>query len=88
MLDKRPGLLKTNHVFVPRPVESVQIDKQTVKLYPVVDLTMKPLKRAHAFQINKTALAAPGINQCAMFDVLSAQLNFSTIVNGLLSNWT
>ena len=47
---------KTNHMFVPQALEPVQIDKMTVKLYPVVDLTMKPPERAHAFQINKTAL--------------------------------
>jgi hypothetical protein len=49
MSDKRPGSLKTNYMFVPLPLESVQIDKQTVKLYPVVNLTMKPPLRAHAF---------------------------------------
>ena len=36
-------------VFVPRTLEPVQIDKMTVKLYPVVDSTMKPPERAHAF---------------------------------------
>ena len=45
-------------VFVPRTLEPVQIDKMTVKLYPVVDSTMKPPERAHAFQINKTALSS------------------------------
>jgi hypothetical protein len=62
MSDKSPGLLKMNYMFIPQPLKSVQIDKQTVTLYPVVDLTMKPPKRAHTFQINKTALAAPGID--------------------------
>jgi hypothetical protein len=62
MSDKRPSLLKTNYLFVPWPLKSVQIDKQTVNLYPVVDLTMKPPKCTHAFQINKAALAAPSIN--------------------------
>ncbi len=61
---------KTNYMFIPRTLKPVQIDKMTVKLYPVVDLTMKPPERAHAFQINKTALAAPGINRRLMLNTL------------------
>ena len=40
---------KTNYMFVPRTLKPVQIDKMTVKLYPVVDSTMKPPERTHAF---------------------------------------
>jgi hypothetical protein len=75
-------------MFIPRPLKSVHINKQTVKLYPVISLTMKPPKRAHTFQINKTALAAPGIDRRAMLDTLGAQLNLSAIVDGVLSDWT
>jgi len=81
-------VLKATFMFVPRTLEPVQIDKMTVKLYPVVDLTMKPLERAHAFQINKTALAAPGIDCRLMLDTLGAQLNLSAIVHGILGDWT
>jgi hypothetical protein len=42
MLDKCPGVLKANHMFVSWPFEPVQVDKQTVKLNPVIDLTMNP----------------------------------------------
>jgi hypothetical protein len=79
---------KTNYMFVPQTLEPVQIDKMTVKLYPVVDSTMKPPERAHAFQINKTALAAPGIDCRMMLDTLGAQLNLSSIVDGVLGDWT
>ncbi len=79
---------KTNYMFVSRTLEPVQIDKMTVKLYPVVDSTMKPPERAHAFQINKTALATPGIDRRVMLDTFSAQLNLSVIVDGVLSDWT
>ncbi len=75
-------------MFVPRTLEPVQIDKMTVKLYPIVDSTMKPPEHAHAFQINKTALATPGIDRSMMLDTLGAQLNFSAIVDGVLSKWT
>ncbi len=49
---------------------------------------MKPLERAHTFQINKTALAAPGIDCYMMLDALGAQLNLSAIVDGVLGDWT
>ncbi len=49
-------------MFVPQPLEPVQANKTTLKLYPVINSTMKLPERAHAFQINKTALAAPGID--------------------------
>jgi hypothetical protein len=49
---------------------------------------MKPPERAHAFQINKTALAAPGIDRRMMLDTLGAQLNLSSIVDGILGDWT
>ncbi len=62
-------------MFVPRPLEPVQVDKITVKLYPVVDSTMKPPKRAHVFQTNKAALAVPGIDRRMMLDLtLSAPI--------------
>jgi hypothetical protein len=57
-----------NHMFVPRPLEPVQVDKITVKLYLVVNLTMKPPERAHAFQMNEAALAMPGIDRRMMLD--------------------
>ncbi len=86
MSDAHPNLLKGTYMFVPRPLEPVQVDKQTLKLYPIVDLSMKPPERAHAFQANKTARSAPGINRRAMLDTLSMQLNLSAIVDGILGN--
>ena len=62
---------KAKYMSAPRPLEPVQVDKMTLKLYPVIDSTMKPPERAHAFQINKTALPTPGINCQMMLSVLS-----------------
>jgi hypothetical protein len=75
-------------MFVLWPLKNVQVGKQTVKLYPIVDLSMKPPEHAHVFQTNKTALSIPCIDCCAMLDTLSVQLNLSTIVDGVLGNWT
>jgi hypothetical protein len=74
-------------MFVPRPLEPVQINKMTLKLYPVTDSTIKPPEHAHAFQINKTALAAPGIDCQMILDTLYAQLNLSAIVDSVLGYW-
>jgi hypothetical protein len=74
-------------MFVPQPLKLVQVNKMTVKLYPVVNLTMKPPECAHNFQTNKTALAASGVDRRVMLNTLIAQLNLSAIINGVLGNW-
>ena len=74
-------------MFVPQPLEPVQVDKITDKLYPVIDFTMKPPECAQAFQTNKTNLTVPGIERRMMLDTLGAQLNLSAIVNGVLGDW-
>jgi hypothetical protein len=88
MSDTRANSLKPNFMFVPRPLESVQVDKHTVKLYPVIDKSMLAPERAHAFQTNKVALSVTGIARQAMLDALGAQLNLSAIVGGVLGDWT
>ncbi len=65
----------------------VQFDKLTIKLYPVVDLFIKPPEHAHAIQTIKTALSAPGIDRRTMLDTLGVQLNLSAIVDGILGDW-
>jgi hypothetical protein len=74
-------------MFVSWLLEPVQVNKMTLKLYLVVNLTMKPPDCAHVFQMNKTALAMPGIDHCLMLDTLGAQLNLSAIVSGVLGDW-
>ncbi len=87
MSTKNPPVAMANHMFVPRPIEPVQVDKQTVKLYPIVDLSMKPPKCTHAFQTNKKALSTLGMDRRAMLDTLGMQLNLSAIVGGVLGDW-
>jgi hypothetical protein len=88
MTDTRTASPKVPHnMFIPHALKPVQADKMTVKLYPIINLTMKLPKRAHAFHVSKTVLMAPGIDRYVMLDVLGAQLNLSTIVNGIRSDW-
>ena len=70
MSDSHSKSLKANFMFVPQPLENVQVNKQTVKLYPIVDSSMKPPECAHAFQTNKTALSIPGIDRRAILNTL------------------
>jgi hypothetical protein len=85
-MSNHSSLLKANLLFVPWSLESVQVDKLTVKLYPVVNSSMFAPKRAHAFQTIKSALSIPGINRHAMLNTLT-QLNLSAIVDGVLGDW-
>jgi hypothetical protein len=83
MSAKNPLAVTANHMFVPGPLNPVQVDKLTVKLYP----SMKPPECTHAFQTNKTALSTPGINRHTMLDTLGMQLNLSAIVDSVLGDW-
>ena len=49
MSDSCSKSLKANFMFVPWSLEYIQVDKQTVKLYPIVDSSMKPPEPAHAY---------------------------------------
>jgi hypothetical protein len=74
-------------MFVPWPLDPIQANKMTIKLSPIIDTTMKPPECTYAFQIIKTALAAPGIVCQMMIDTLGAQLNLITIVDSILGDW-
>jgi hypothetical protein len=78
--------VKARNMFVPCPLKSVTIGKSTMKLYPVIISLMQPPERAHAFQVNKMALVAPGIDRRVMLNTLGAQLSLSATVNGTLVN--
>jgi hypothetical protein len=87
MSTKNPPVVTANHMLIPWPIEPVQVDKLTVKLYPAVYLSMKPPKRTHMFQTNKTDLSAPGIDRRTMLDTLGGQLNLCAIIDGTLGDW-
>jgi hypothetical protein len=48
---------------------------------------MPPHEHAHAFHINKTALAAQNIGIRLQLDALGTQLNLSATVDGTINNW-
>ena len=56
--------------FTQRPLVAVRVGSYTVNLYPVVDETMEVHERAHAFHLNKAALALQTIPIRLQLDTL------------------
>ena len=73
--------------FAPRALIPVSVGRFTINLYPVVDRTMSVQERAHAFQINKTALLSLALDLRVMLDALGAQLDLSASVEGMIKEW-
>ncbi len=73
--------------FAPKTLVPVSVGCTTVNLYPVVDTTMLVHERAHAFQINKTALSLQALDIRVMLDALGAQLNLCASVKGMIEEW-
>jgi hypothetical protein len=65
----------------------VQVGPATIGLYPVVNPLMPPHEHAHAFHINKTALAAQNIDTRTQLDAPSTQVNLSVTVDGTINDW-
>ena len=63
------------------------VGRFTINLYPIVDRTMSVQERAHAFQINKTALLFLALDLHVMLDALGAQLDLSASVEGMIEEW-
>ncbi len=67
---------------------AVSVSSYTVNLYPVVDETMEVHERAHAYHVNKAALAAQTIPIRLQLDALGNQLNLAATMDGVLHEWT
>jgi hypothetical protein len=73
--------------FAPHLLVPVWVWPTTISLYPVVNLSMQPHERAHALNINKTALSAQNINLWLQLDALGMQLNLNMTVDGTINGW-
>ena len=73
--------------FAPRALVPVRVGSYTIMLYPIVDPSMLPHERAHAFHYNKTALAAQNIDLRLQLDALGTQLNLIATVDGTINDW-
>ncbi len=73
--------------FTPLDPVDVSVGRMSVKLYPKIMPSMPVYERAHAIQVNKAALKDLPTNLCLIIDAFGSQLNASSTVKGILSNW-
>jgi hypothetical protein len=73
--------------FSPLDPVDVPIGRMTVKLYPKITAAMPVHERAQAFQVNKSALKDLPTDFRLVIDAFGAQLNSSSTVEGILSDW-
>lgn len=73
--------------FVPRDLVAVTVGRHSLNLYPCIDATMPVYERAHAFQVNKTAIMDAVADLNIKINALGVQLNASTSVDGLRAEW-
>jgi hypothetical protein len=66
----------------------VAVGRVSVKLYPRIMAMMPVYECAYAFQVNKTALKyLSGTDFGLVLDAFGAQLNLSSTMEGLISDW-
>ncbi len=65
----------------------VTVGRTSVNLYAIINPGMHVEERAHAFQINKTALALMPVNLRVQLDALGQQLNLAAMVDGVRNDW-
>ncbi len=73
--------------FAPLDLVDVSVGRITVKLYPKISPALPVPERAYAFQVNKAALKDLPTNLRLVIDAFGAQLNASSTVEGILSDW-
>ncbi len=73
--------------FTPLDLVDVHVGRMTLKLYPKIRPTMQIRERAHAYQINKTALTNLPTDLKLIIDAFDAQLNASLMMEGIISDF-
>jgi len=73
--------------FTPRALVPIAVSRTLVNLYAIIDPGMHVEERAHAFQINKTALASAPVNLQVQLDARGQQLNLAATVDGVRDDW-
>ncbi len=73
--------------FAPLDPVDVSVGRMNVKLYPKIMPSMPMYKCAHAFQVNKATLKDLPTNLQLIIDAFGSQLNASSTVEGILSDW-
>ena len=73
--------------FAPLDLVDARVGSNSLKLYPTISKDMPVWERGHAFQVNKAALANLPADISLVLDAFGAQLNSSSTVEGIISDW-
>ncbi len=73
--------------FTPQDLVKIPVGAVMAKVYPKLLPAMAVFERAHAFQVNKTALTNLQANLHLVFDAFGRQLNVTSTVDGIYSDW-
>ncbi len=73
--------------FTPLNLVDIHVGRTTVKLYPTIGPAMQIWERAHAYQINKTALKNLLTDLKLHIDAFGAQLNACSTTEGIISDF-
>ncbi len=73
--------------FTSQDLVKIHVGTVTAKVYPKILPAIAVFERAHAFQVNKTTLTNLQANLCLLFDAFSRQLNVTSTVNSIDSDW-
>jgi hypothetical protein len=74
-------------LFVSKDLVMIQVGRLSVSAYPKVEPRMPIFERAHAFQVTKNTLEALNTDTRLILEAMGAQLNCSTMVDGLIHDW-
>jgi hypothetical protein len=74
----------TGGKFTSKTLVAVCVSSYTVNLYPVVEETMEVHEHAHAYHVNRAALASQNIHIRLQLDSLGNQLNLAATMDGVL----
>ena len=81
------NLSSSPSTFIPRDLVTIQVGRYSAAVYPKVESSMPVYKRAHAFQVARTALEPLPVDTRLILDALGVQLNCSSIVDGQIFDW-
>jgi hypothetical protein len=72
--------------FAPCVLVPISVGRSTIYVYPCVDKSMQPHKRAHAYHITLTALSSQNLDLRLQLDALGHQLNLQATVDGVVND--
>jgi hypothetical protein len=73
--------------FTPQDLVDVCVETLTIMMYPKITPMMPVFECTHTFQVNKSALDHIQTDLRFVFDTFGNQLNGTSMVDGISSDW-